>query len=82
MAAMEWLGFVLRPLFIVLLFGSALWIGSAIRKRLPEGRVKRVLTRPVPLVPDPGDKSWVPFLAWLVAAALIWVPLIIIAHRY
>lgn len=45
---------------------------------MPEGRVKRALTRPVPLVPDPNDKSWLPFITWLVAAALIWVPLIII----
>jgi hypothetical protein len=40
---MDWtrvLGFVLRPLFIVLLFGTALWIGSGIRRRLPEGCMK------------------------------------------
>ncbi|MGH9641230.1 MAG: hypothetical protein ACRD3Q_02265 [Terriglobales bacterium] len=79
---MHWLGLLLRPLFLVLLFGTAACIGLLIRRALPEGRVKRILTRPVPIVPDPHDKSWLPFLAWLVASLLIWVPLVIIAHRY
>jgi hypothetical protein len=40
MQAMDWLGLLLRPLFLVLLFGTALWIGSAIRRRLQSHRPK------------------------------------------
>ena len=65
---------VLRPVFLLLLLWGAAVIGAAIRRRIPEGPVKRILEHPAPLVPrtDVEQRDWWPFVAWLAAAVVIW----------
>ena len=71
-------------MFLLLLLWAAVLIGSAIRRRIPEGRIKRILEHPAPLVPrtEAERRDWVPFLAWLAATAIIWVPLILWANHH
>jgi hypothetical protein len=85
--AMNWTtaaSLVLRPVFLLGLLWTAVLIGVAIRRRIPEGRVKRVLEHPAPLVPrtEAERRDWWPFIAWLAAAAIIWVPLILWANHH
>jgi hypothetical protein len=80
---MSWdkvLPFILRPLFLLALLLAAAMIGAAIRRQLPINRVTRVLTRSVGI--EAARTSWWPFFAWLIGAALIWVPLIWWASTY
>jgi len=68
------LSLVARPLLFVLLFGTAAWIGRAILRRVPEGTVKRILARPVPIRPrtEAERRSWFPLLTWLGMTAVVW----------
>jgi hypothetical protein len=68
------MGLVLRPLIFVLLFGTAAWIGRAILRHVPEGPVKRVLARPVPIRPrtEAERRSWFPLLVWLGMTVVVW----------
>jgi hypothetical protein len=72
------LPFILRPVILVVLLVIVAWIGAAIRRRIPEGRVKEFLTQPVNMWPktEAERRSWFPFVVWVLLALIIWVPLI------
>jgi hypothetical protein len=38
---------VIKPLLAVVVFGLALWLARLVIGLIPEGRIKRLLTRPI-----------------------------------
>jgi hypothetical protein len=44
--AMFW-AMLIKPLVAVVLFGLALWLSQMVIALIPEGRIKRLLTRPI-----------------------------------
>jgi hypothetical protein len=78
---MSWdtaLSFVLRPLILLVILFVVAVIGAAIRRRIPEGRAKDFLTRPVNMWPKTEEErhSWFPLIVWILLSLTIWGPLI------
>jgi hypothetical protein len=46
---------VFKPLVAFVLFGLALWIARALMRLIPDGRIKRLLTRPIG---TRGPRDW------------------------
>ena len=69
---------IARPFALLLLIATVAALSSLIRRALPAGRVKRFLTRPMPMVPrtEAERRDWWPVVAWFTAAAIVWGALI------
>lgn len=73
------LSLLVRPLGLIALLVVVAFVSSLIRRAIPDGRVKRFLTIPVPIIPrtEAERRNWWPVVAWVAAALIIWVPLIL-----
>lgn len=71
---------IVRPLTALVIFGTAFFIGRAVLRAIPEGRVKRLLSRRyevVPTGPVSRRTQWISttimiaILAWLAFAEFV-----------
>lgn len=70
------LGVLIRPFTALILFGTAYFLGIAILKRIPEGRLKRVLSRRYEVVPEtvsPRTQRWATIILVVIATWIVCV---------
>ena len=75
------LAIVARPLMALVLFGSAFFIASALRARIPEGRWKSWLYTRYPVIPE-GPVSPRVMWAWRVFFVVLGLTVIFKPFRY
>lgn len=64
----------LRPLILIAFAALVAWLSSLIRRALPNGKLKAILTKPMHLVPqnEAERQDWTPVIVLLVLAVLLW----------
>lgn len=71
---MNYLPLLLRPLILIAFLALVAFLSSLVRRAIPAGRIKRVLTRPMHLIPQTEEdrRDWRPVIICVVLAALLW----------
>jgi len=70
----NYLPLLLRPLILIAFIALVAFLSSLVRRAIPEGRVKRFLTRPMHTIPktEADRRDWTPVIIIVVLAVLLW----------